>query len=585
MKRFRVKLVGFGLAVLAGSAVATDDWQPAASPNVPVSPGALDPIWLPAAPAKPAAVIPAQLPAIGPASQPLPNPAPELPVGPRAGSLPPSSLPDIPPLPPETPVASPAPETWRSQPTGITQQPIDPPRPVEQPRPMPRPTPPPDMLPRPRPIDEPPRPPVPPVAELPVAPPELMFPAGAVVPGKHGSFGSQPIRLGRDYPSLADLCPGLFTDGGEQTVVDRGFVEAEYLLWWMSGLDIPILATTNPDPNRFGFLGEPGTVSLLGPGTFLGSVRQGVRVRGGFWFDPCGTCGIDGSIFALGRRTAEATFTSGQFPVITRPVFSPNPRPNQPGVVVGQVGEAVTVPGILQGSLTVQADSFLWGADANLKKCLFRNCNSWATWFVGYRNLNLIESLTVTENINVIGPGGNRVLLTDPPGSVIVVRDRFGTENRFNGGQIGATWERRWGGFSLDARASVALGVTSQELSIFGAQTRTRPGQLPMTYSGGLLAAGPNLGTFTRNRFSVVPEITLNLGYWVTPNFKAYIGYNFLYWSNVIRPGEQIDPVVDLSFVPNAPPVAFSGQYRPQPLFRQSDLWVTGVQFGLEWRW
>jgi hypothetical protein len=413
-----------------------------------------------------------------------------------------------------------------------------------------------------------------------------MIPPGVPVPGKHGTFGSTPIRLSRDYPSLTDLYPKLLrTDPTDSPALERGFLQAEYLLWWMSGLDIPILATTNPNPGAFGFLGEPGTVSILGPGTLLGSTRQGFRVRGGLWLNENRSYAVDGSFFLLGRRSTEVTFTSDQFPLITRPVFSPNTRPNQPNVVIGQVGEAVAVPSILLGSLTVEATSLLWGADANLRSCLFRNCDASASWFVGYRYLNLSESVSITENISVVGPGGNRVLIPDPVGTQIVVKDHFATTNRFHGGQIGATWERRWGVLSLDARASVALGVTNQELSIFGAQTRTRPGQLPLTYSGGLLAAGPNLGTFTRDRFSVVPEMTVNIGYWLTPNVKAFVGYNFLYWTNVIRPGEQIDPVVDLTFVPNAPPVPFSGQYRPRPLFRQSDLWVTGMQFGLQWRW
>ncbi len=131
----------------------------------------------------------------------------------------------------------------------------------------------------------------------------------------------------------------------------------------------------------------------------------------------------------------------------------------------------------------------------------------------------------------------------------------------------------------------MALGATHQELDIYGIQTRTRPGQPPMNFRGGLLAAGPNLGTFTRDQFSVVPEVTLNLGYQVTPGVKVYVGYNFLYWTNVIRPGDQIDHVVDLTFVPNTPPAQPSGLQRPAPLFKQSDLWVTGINFGAQFRW
>jgi hypothetical protein len=72
----------------------------------------------------------------------------------------------------------------------------------------------------------------------------------------------------------------------------------------------------------------------------------------------------------------------------------------------------------------------------------------------------------------------------------------------------------------------------------------------------------------------------------VSPNLKVYAGYNFLYWSNVLRPGDQIDRTVDLTFVPNPPPgVPPSGQNRPTVPFTRSDFWAQGVQFGLEFRW
>jgi hypothetical protein len=361
------------------------------------------------------------------------------------------------------------------------------------------------------------------------------------------------------------------------------YLQAEYLLWWMSPLNIPILATTNPDPNRFGYLNEPGTVPIVGPGALIGPFRDGLRVRAGLW-DASRSCALDGSFFFLGRRTASVVVDSQQFPIITRPVFSPNPRPGNGGVI-GETGEAVAVPNILRGQFRVDASSLLWGMDANLRCCLRTTEEGQLTGVVGYRYLNLSEALEMKENIVVIGPGGNRLNVPDPPGTVVFVRDRFATENRFHGGQVGFTWERRWGAWTLWGRATVAFGITEQELEIYGIQTRIRPNQPPVSYPGGLLAAASNLGTFHQDRFSVVPEVTVQVGYRLSPAWQIYLGYNFLYWTNVLRPGEQIDRVVDLTQVPNAPSVPFSGQFRPRPLFRQSDLLATGLQFGLEWRW
>ena len=76
----------------------------------------------------------------------------------------------------------------------------------------------------------------------------------------------------------------------------------------------------------------------------------------------------------------------------------------------------------------------------------------------------------------------------------------------------------------------------------------------------------------------------MQVGYQLTPHVRTFVGYNCLYWTNTLRPGDQIDRVVDLSFVPN---FAAGGTVanRPLPTFRQADVWAQGVQFGVEARW
>jgi len=429
--------------------------------------------------------------------------------------------------------------------------------------------------------------------ELPPAPPELMCPAGYVVTSPRGGFSSTPIRLSSDYPPMRELIKrGFVTDGitlapdgvdSDGGPANRYFVTGEYLLWWMPGFGTPVLATSNANTALNGYLGEPGTTAIIGPGSLVNSTRSGFRIRGGAWLNDCGSCGIDGSFFFLGNRSATSVVNSDNFPLITRPVFVPNliPGTNTP---LGENGEAVAVPGVLRGAVTAQAQSQLWGADVNFRKSLCNTCNTRAEIFAGYRFLDLRESLGITEDITVIG-SSPRIRTTDPIGTHVIVHDQFTTTNYFNGGQIGALYERQFGRWYMNARGSVALGDTHQVLEISGYQIHQAPGMAPMVFNGGLLAAGPNLGTFTKDRFSVVPELTLNLGYRVTDNLRVFAGYNFLLWTNVIRPGNQIDHVVDLTFVPNALPLGFSGQYRPHPLFKQSDLVVNGIQFGLDLRW
>jgi hypothetical protein len=613
MKRVRVKAIAMGLALAAGSALAADgEWRPLGQnvSGAAAKAKAETPVWLPPPQSAKRDIVPASnvgelsnVPALlGPRATANDTFGP-LPVIPALPGVPNNALPSLPPMTaepprampdrgatPPNPVPVPIPEPLPKEPL-----PKEPPAPktVEPPTMVPPREP--GILPRPKSETDPaplpfprPQPQPAPQPELPTAPPELMYPAGGIERGKHGVFGSPSLSISRDYPPLRDVVHQhsreLVLSGESGDPLNRLSVRGEYLLWWMPGFPTPVLGTTNANTNLNGYLGEPGTASLLGPGSLIDSTRHGLRLRAGYWLDDCGSCGFDIGGFFLGKRDFTATFGSDVNPLITRPVFVPNliPNTNQP---LGENGEAVAVPGILRGALTIRADSSLWGLDVNAHKNVWNDCGERLEFFGGYRHLNLRESLTFTENITVIGPGGNRLAITDPIGTQVVVQDRFATRNAFHGAQVGAVYERRWGQWDFDARASLALGTTHQTLEISGFQLRQRPDAELMTFRGGLLAAGPNLGRFTRDRFSVVPELTMNVGYWLSPNFRVFAGYNFMYWTNVIRPGDQLDRVVDLTFVPNALNASFSGQYRPRPLFKQRDLAVNGLQLGLDWRW
>ncbi len=79
----------------------------------------------------------------------------------------------------------------------------------------------------------------------------------------------------------------------------------------------------------------------------------------------------------------------------------------------------------------------------------------------------------------------------------------------------------------------------------------------------------------------MVPEISLNLGYNITPRLRALVGYTFLYWTNVGRPGDQIDLLLNPS---QFPPGTLSGAPRPAFNYNDSDFWAQGLNFGAEYR-
>src|SRR5262249_48023859 len=143
-------------------------------------------------------------------------------------------------------------------------------------------------------------------------------------------------------------------------------------------------------------------------------------------------------------------------------------------------------------------------------------------------------------------------VLGDPfNGTHVINTDTLATRNHFYGAQVGIAGQKQWGNLTLDGVLKVALGATHEEVNIQGVQLFPPGTPNVDTRTGGLFALSSNIGNFSRDRFAVVPEIGVTLGWYLTENVQLTVGYNFLYWSSVVRPGEQIDRNLDVNRIPN----------------------------------
>jgi len=246
------------------------------------------------------------------------------------------------------------------------------------------------------------------------------------------------------------------------------------------------------------------------------------------------------------------------------------------------------------GDLTISSPMNLWGIDANFRYnwCCSSSCECAdversyrVDMLFGPRYLDLTERLTIQENIIGLDTSPDPRLANQ----FITVTDSFGTRNQFYGGQVGLDAEVRRGRWTFGARGKVAIGVTHQTVDIDGTQrfVSLQNGAV-QNFKGGLLALeGRNIGEFTKDRFSVVPELTMTAGYHLTDHIRVYGGYNLLYWSSVVRPGDQIDTQLDTSRIPNFLPPGVVGTNNGRPIvpFKTSDFWAHGLLFGLEVRY
>ena len=58
-----------------------------------------------------------------------------------------------------------------------------------------------------------------------------------------------------------------------------------------------------------------------------------------------------------------------------------------------------------------------------------------------------------------------------------------------------------------------------------------------------------------------------------------------MYWSNVARPGPQIDRVLDENAIPDFPAAAKIKGITPQSKVNSESIWAQGVNFGLLFKW
>lgn len=167
-----------------------------------------------------------------------------------------------------------------------------------------------------------------------------------------------------------------------------------------------------------------------------------------------------------------------------------------------------------------------------------------------------------------------------PKGDDSSTFDSLGVHNRFDGPEGGLTAELYFGRFSVSATAKLALGVLHEAARIDGG---TVVDSAP--FAGGVLAQRTNLGTYSRDRFAVVPEARLDAGFRLTDGLRVYAGYEFLYVSGVVRAGSLLDGV-DSRLVPQLHPGgAVDSAVRPAFHWAETGLWAQGLTCGVEVRY
>jgi hypothetical protein len=353
---------------------------------------------------------------------------------------------------------------------------------------------------------------------------------------------------------------------------NRWWFRADYSLWWMKGNPLPPLVTTSPpetdDPNDAGVLGLPETDILFGNQRVDTGERHGGRIKLGRWWDDDHSAGIEFSFMGMGGAETRYTEASSGDPILARPFYD---------VEVDAMASLLTAfPDVIAGTIDINTDSEMYSAGVLLRRHWRSGRRGRIDLVGGYRYLRFGEGFSVVENL--VSTDLTNTLIQY--GTQIDVYDSFDTKTDFHGGEIGLLTEFFHGPFSLFVLAKLGIGGVRQVVTVDGSTIVTTPGDPPTPPApGGMLALPTNMGTRAQNDFALLPELGVTLNCRLTECLSLTLGYSFLYLTEVVRTGDQIDFNLNPTQFPRSN-VPFAGQPRPAPLFKSTGMWAQGLNIG-----
>jgi hypothetical protein len=354
---------------------------------------------------------------------------------------------------------------------------------------------------------------------------------------------------------------------------DCFYFDLELLYLYYRAMPVPTPLLTAGPIGSTGRPGEEGVRILFGNDNVDIGPHATIRGTMGVW-DACRRWGLEVSAFLTEQRAEVDMFDA---PITSRTVLA---RPNF-NVLTG-VPDSILIssPPTFGGSAGIYTNNRAGGAEVNILRswCYYDRCKF--NTLIGARWFSLNEQLRIDSTSVLPFPDPN-----DP--NIIDITDNFTTRNNFYGINFGFQSEWRHGRWYADLTAKIAAGFTHEKLNINGFTRQVNQGVATVTPFGAF-ALEPNSGDFSDNEFAVLPSCTLKLGYNWTQRLSTFIGYEGMYLSRVVRPGNQINPNINPTLLPVSnvfnPQFPF-GPAQPSLLFDNNDFWLQGFTFGLSFRY
>jgi hypothetical protein len=328
--------------------------------------------------------------------------------------------------------------------------------------------------------------------------------------------------------------------------MDRFSARVEAATFWGSSQGVPSLVRSDE-------IGIPGSVDYFGGTRDWNQSVQGIRGEFGWRFGAGMGDTLQFRFFDAGAQSLTFDSPVAGVPSIVRPYQTPVP--------LAQSAVSVKEPGISNGAVLAHGTSDVSGGDLLFRRIWRQSCDTKTEWLAGYQQARLNDSIDVHSTTFPIGTT-NRLEL----------RDQFRTNNAFHGASLGVSRMITTPRWSLQGMFKLGLGNMDRTVTISGFQRVNDA--VPTT--NGLLARSTNNGLYQSSTFVVSPEANATLGYRLTQNLEATLGYTYLGLPKVARAGEQIDTVSNLDSVNPA---------RPSFSLQESNYSLHSLNYGLQYRY
>lgn len=426
-----------------------------------------------------------------------------------------------------------------------------------------------------------------------LAPPTPLPPASPAAPHDPSPFGDTTYASRYVEPCFWFLGPRR-NCGTVYLNTPYFWIDAELMIAQIKKWDTPVRVTTAPvtGDQPLGGLDSLGTQVIFDGSDQTKQPYGGGRFEIGGWCDECQYYGARAGFFFLARQgdgfvTAQNT-NANPTGVIDPPGLYV-PFTNATSNTLPPDAFAVAQTGFASGAVRIQSHSQMLGADGHFLCSTFRGWNFRVDGMVGFRYLALREAFSIDQQMRVFPNNAFRIPIPEfgafvPVPVNIGVFDYFNTHNNFYGGDIGYRGRFERGSWSLDMTARIAMGLTHHTIRTDGLTSYMIAGIPPVLATGGrFVLPNANLGTFNNDAFSVVPQLGAAIGYQPCHWLRLSVGYDWLAWTRVVRPGDQIDTTIDPAAVLTRP--EYNSQAiptRPAVPFRQTDFWMQSVTVGVQ---